>query len=880
MREGRRPTGSRIVRAAASLVPWWRRDEWVAEWEGELAWAETVAPRGVVARMKLRLRALAAIRDGLWLRHRHGRQGVMRQDVGESLRSLRKRPGFTATVVLTLALGIGGATTVFSMVDALLLRSLPYPEHERLAEVWRRSPDGFGLPDLDADALALWRDQRGLFERIEVFTQRGAVLTGLGEPTVVGVVHATPGLFELLGLPPVRGRTFERAESTSGERVALVSEQFWRTRMGAEAGSVGATLFLDDEPYTVVGVLPRSFRYPRASVEIYLPLDDRDIRGARGLALLPPGVAVETVTEHATQLAARFAKEQPRARGWGLFVFPLDRGNRLDERARTALFLLGVAVLAVLLIGCANAANLLLVHAASRNRELAVRAALGATRGRIVRLLLTECILLGAFAATLGVVIAWAATQGLSAILPTSQAVFGPNEMRLDMRVLGFAVGLAVATSLLFGTAPALVASRSRVGLTGAERASTGSRGIRRAHAVLAIAELALAMTLLVSAGLLLRSFRAMVAEDPGFDAEGLLLTNLWLPSYRYTDAASRRAFFETAAERLRGLPGVRDVSLASEAPPSAGFSFGLKLQAEGRDAEETGQPELMPVADVDARYFDVLGIEIVQGRPFGPEDAGGPPVAIVDENLARWLWPQGVAVGQRFRLDDDGEWLTVVGVARDVLMFGVAGMRSSNSMCASGKCEYEVYRPLAQTRHSGQHTIVMRVDGDMRATLSAARAALRELDASLPLQAFEPMRQRFVGTLDEPRFLLRLITTFSIVALLLATIGVYAVLAWSVARRTREFGVRIALGARSRDLLRHVLARGAVFASAGVALGLVGASAVSRLLRGLLYGVGPADPAALIAAVVLLGGVALVATVVPARRATRVSPLEALRMD
>jgi putative ABC transport system permease protein len=882
-RDGRGAGAGRgIVRAASRLVPGWRRAQWLAEWEAELAWAGRRSGGGRLAAVRMRWRALASIRDALWLRRRDGRQSMTAVELGQVVRGLMRRPGYAAAVVLTLGLGIGGATTIFSVVDAVLLRPLPYADADRLMQLWHVTPSGFGVPDMRTAQLAGWRDRAELFESVESYDDAGVVVTGVGEPTEEVAALVTAGLFRQLGMAPLRGRFFTEAEVAGAARVALVSEDFWRTRLGGDARVLGRTVVLDDETWQIIGVMPRAFRFPLGARSFWLPLPDRVERGRVGLAVLRPGLSRDSAQARADAIAERLDAETPLPGGWKVQLQPHDDRARRGRDDRP-LWILGGAVLALLLIACVNAANLMVVEGVARGRELAVRGALGATRGRIVRFLIAEAAVLSLLAAALGAGIAVLGVRVLEAIAPSTYAVFLVNDFRVDVRVLAFAAGAALVTGLLFGAGPAFVATGGRAPLTGSERAATGSRGLRRARAVLAATELALAMALLVTASLLIRSFSNLMGSDLGVNAQQLSVLTVSAPEHRYPDAETHVDFFTRLTERVRALPGVQGATLAESFPPGAGFSLGVKLEAEGAPAPEEGQPELLPVSAVDDAYFDLLDIPLVAGRAFDARDgATAQPVAVIDVDLARLLWPavppRGVP-GRRFRTDPEDEWLTVAGVVGDVRLLGLPGT-STGQFCAGSACAYEVYRPISQLRRQWSHEIGIRTAGPVPGLGAAVRQAVRSVDPSAPVTEFSTMEARLREALDQPRFLMRLVTGFTIAALLLAGFGVYAVLAFAVTQRRREFGVRAALGADRRDVVRDVVASGARLALAGIVVGTLVALGATRLLRSLLHEVAPGDPLAIATAALALAAAALAASLLPALRATRVTPVDALRSE
>ena len=865
--------GIGLLRWIAALVPSDLKATWLAEWEGELSWSAWQGPTAGWRMRKMRL-MWAAFMDAIWIRSQRSRESRVGSIWVDGWRSVWRRPGFTGTVVTTLALGLGGVTAAFTVLDAALFRAMPYAGVERLVETARALPGGYLDPQVDRETYEVWRRQGEVFEALEARRSRSVVIRGGLEVRTILAAWFTSGVFELLGIAPVRGRTFGASDA---DGVVVVSETFLRQESLLLDEAVGSDIIIDGIAHEVIGVMPESFRYPELGTMVFLPILDVE-PPVVPVGRLRAGLDVEGAAAAIGAIAARLEVERPREGGWDLHPMPVAERGVHPQAKRVLVMLLG-GTLGVLLIACVNVANLLLVNGVARTRELSIRGALGATRGRIAGQLLVESLMLAMLGAAAGVLFASAAVRLFLAIAPLSLTQFAGGPVRLDARVLTASALLGLATSLVFGVGPALAASRSRANLAAAERASTGGRRMQQVRAGLAIVELALAMTLLVTAGLLLRSLAAILARDPGYDADEVLVMDLWLPPSRYPEVAAQQSFYEELLERVRALPGVEQVTLAGSVPPVSGFQVGPELQAEGMAPLEQ-QPMILPSTSVDTSFFATLGIPIVQGRAFNAADvAGAPPVAIVDTDLARALWPRASPLGQRFRTSETSTtWLTVVGVAADVEMLGVAEFRVDD--CRSNACDYEVYQPIGQNRRAGQHGVAIRTTGDPNLLAAPMRELVRALDDSVPLPAPESGIGRIRSTLQEQQFVLRVMLAFTLLAIMLAAIGVYSVLAHGVIQRTREIGVRMALGAATRDVLGGVLRNAGVYAACGVALGALGSIAMGRIVANLIVDVSARDPWAISAAGVLLALVAVAAAVGPARRALAVSPIDALRVD
>lgn len=796
-------------------------------------------------------------------------------DLARTLRPLIRRPGASTVLVATMALGIGATTAVFSVLDAVLLRPAPYPDPEQLVELWSRDRDGSAFPRLDAERAAAWTPQATLFSRVEQFTDRSMLVTGVAEPEEVRAVFVSPGLFPMLGFRPSAGRSLVPDDARpEAPPVAIVSEDFRRRHLAGQNLADGPVIQLDDRSYTVVGTAPASFRYPRGVVAIWLPARSGAApeQPAQYVARLQPGITPASARMLFDSLAARIDRESPRPEGWGVAPIFLS-APMVNADVRTSLWVLAGAAVCVLLIACVNTANLLLVQATTRQRELGIRGALGASRGDLVRQLLLETTVLAAAAAALGIALAYWSVDLIALILPSELSIFASADLRVEVRSLFFALAAALVTWLVCGVGPALHASRARARLVAADRTGTGSRGARQLRNALVIAEMSLSLMLLAGAGLFLRSLMNLMAVDPGFEAGRVVTAEIRTPAIRFPTPEARAALLDELQRRLRLVPGVTGVTFATGLPPQSSITFASRLEAEGSDAPAHAAELVVPFAEVDTAFFGTLGVPILRGRAFTREELtdGTRRVAVIDPQLANALWPQQDPIGRRFRLNPGRPWTTVIGVAGDVKLMGPDDRQF----------RYELYYPrpvLGRATHS--LSIAVRTAGDPRSMVRPIREALREANPDLPVARVSSAAAQFAEANAKPRFVLVLLTTFAGVAVTLAVIGIYGVLSYSVAQRTREIGIRMALGARGADVLRSVLREGAVLSIAAAALGLWGVLATGRLARSLLFGVTPADPGVLAVAASLLVAVSLAAVSVPARRASRVSPVRAIEPE
>ena len=813
---------------------------------------------------------------------REARSGSLLETVWRDLRfgarTLRRNPGFTVVAVLTLALGIGANTAIFSLVHGILLRPLPYEQPDRLV-IFLQSYPSIGLErwGVSQFLFAQFREQARSFERAAAYTTAGLNLAGLEEPVRLEAAYITAGFTEVLGVRPALGRAFKPEEDVRGmNAVCILSDRFWRTRLGGDRGVLGRSLKLNDAPYEVVGVMPPGFQFPRAEIDIWIPLGlDPERRFGfmfTGIARLRDGVSAQEAEAEATGIQWSLARQgdspPPPGADLRMIVQPLQQA--LTRTVQTPLLILQGAVALVLLIACANVANLLLSRLTARRREIAVRIALGASPPRIVAQLLTESLLLAGLGAAAGALVAvW--VVGLILRLPLD-GIPRLAEVHVSPAALAFTAALALLTAALFGTLPALRAYR--IGLAAGLRESartTASASSRRVTHLLVGAQVALSIVLLVGTGLVLKSFAHLLAVNEGFRPENLLTMRLSLTGERYGTPQQMAQFYEALTERVGALPGVRAAGLISNLPiQSDGWSDNYAIEGHERPG---AQPNAL-IRVAFPGYFQAVGIPLRAGRDFSAsDDADGQPVAIIDEELARLYWPDGEALGKRIRLGwetAENTWRTIVGVAGNVKHSGLAAPWYPH-----------LYFPFRQSPDTpAQMHLAVRTSADPGSAAAAVRAQVRQLDAGLPVFDVRTMDDMVAASLDSQRLINLLLGAFAATALLLAAVGIYGVMSLSVTGRTQEFGIRLALGAQRGDVSRLVLRQGMWIVAPGAALGLLGALAVTRFLQSLLFEVSPADPATFAAVVAVLGGAAFAACWLPARRATRVDPIFALRCD
>ncbi len=798
-------------------------------------------------------------------------------DLRHGLRQLRRRPGFTLLAVATLALGIGATTAIYSVVNPILFRSLPYPEADRIVTVWQRDRDG----KEDNTGYATFLDAQRMattFSAIAVTASWQPTLQDRGEPERLNGQRVTGDFLRVLGIGPFLGRDFTPAEEIRPQhRVVLLSYGLWRRRFGADSNIVGQPVTFDGIPYQVVGVMPRDFEdafspgaelWAPLAYSVALPFGCRTCHHLRELARLKPGCSEATARRELEVISARLVAQYPTEyEAAGMFVIPLQ--TLVTRGIRPALLALLGAVGLLLLIACANVSALLLGRALQREAEFAIRGALGAGRWRMARQLLGESVVLAVLGGGLGVLLAWTGVRGLAAL--GSTAVPRWHAVQVDLGVLGFSALLTLLIGVLFGLVPTLAASRPDLFTALRPGGKTTRQGRHVARAVLVGGEVAMAGMLLAGAGLLLRSLDKLLAVDPGFEARQLLTMQVQTTGTRYSDNGPTWEFFNRALAAAQAVPGVEQAGWTSQLPLGGNFDrYGVQIQS-----QPLANPEEAPSADrysVSPGYLEAMRIPLVRGRRFTADDATGhQPVALVNQAFARLTWRGKDPIGDRVQLGGkDQPWRTIVGVVGNVSHTGLDVVPGP-----------QLYTPEVQWQFAdGAMILTARTRGNPAALAKAVEAAVHSVDPTLPILQVATMEQVLSGTAEQRRFAMLLFQLFALVALALAAAGIYGVLASNVTERTREIGIRTALGASSGGVLGMVVGDGLRLAVPGAALGVLGALGGARLLRKLLFGIGPNDPLTFIGVIVLLGVVAVLGSLAPAWRAARVTPLEALRSE
>jgi putative ABC transport system permease protein len=803
------------------------------------------------------------------------------RDVRFSLRTMAKKPGFTAVAIIIMALGIGANTSIFSLVRVVLLRPLPFAHPDRLAMVWEDAayigfPKNTPAPANYVD----WKDRNEVFEDMAAVTERDFNITGDGEPEKVYAYAVTGSFFSVLGVEPALGRVIglddDRPEAG---KVAVISYALWQSRYAGERGIVGRELLLNDEKYTVVGVMPRGFQFLDPDIRLWVPasfpsrqLTNRRAHYLQVVARMKPGVSVAQANENIKGIMAQIARDNPNEAGrLGANVVSLS--DELIGETRRPLIVLLVAVAFVLLIASANLANLLLSRSLGRSKEIAVRTALGASRGRLVRQLLTESVMLSFAGGAAGVIVSVWSFEFLRHLIPPGLSLF--VDLKIDTTVLVFTLMLAVITGIVFGLAPAL--QTSRVDLNEALKQGGGRTGLsaghRRLQNAMIVGEVALAMVLLIGAGLLIKTFSRLHDQYSSLRAESVLALRTQLPDSRYKDPQHRSAFYEQVLERVSALPGVASAAYTTSVPLDwKGGTNGIQI--EGRAVEQDVQYDANH-RQISPDYFKVMGIALKEGRGFNESDnEKSQPVAIVNEAMAREFWPGEDVIGKRFTSGRAGRdpWITIVGVVANIKQMG-----------ADKPVKAEMYMPYQQVGDQPWYAprdLVVRASVDPMSLVAPVTARVHEVDPNQPVSNVLTMKDVLGREFGQRETGTTLLGVFAILAMLLAAIGLYGVLSYFVSQRIPEFGVRMALGAKTFNILWLVLKRGMGLVSVGIAIGLAAAFALTRLMQSLLFEVSATDPKTYLVIALLLSGVAFAACVIPARRAMKVDPMTALRYE
>jgi putative ABC transport system permease protein len=801
-------------------------------------------------------------------------------DLRYAARLQRKNPGFTIVAIIALALGIGANTAIFSVVNTVLLRPLPYKDPERLVMVWEdATKHGYPRDTPAAANFVDWRDQNQSFEGMAAIADTSFNLTGSGDPERLEGRRVSANMFPLLGVEPHIGRVFTAAEDQPGaQRVALLSYALWQRRFGGDPGIVGKALTLNGESHVVVGVMPARFQFPSSDDQVWVPVaftqqeaGNRNRHYLQVLARLRPGVSLDQAQSEMNTIAARLQQQYPQSNtDLGAAVQPLH--EHLVGDIKPALLVLLGAVGLVLLIACANVANLLLARAAVRQKEIAVRVALGARRWRLIRQFLTESVLLSTFGGLVGLAIAYGGLVLLKASIPEN--ISQARDISMDLRVLGFTFLVSVATGLIFGLAPALQAARFNQIDTlkeGGRDAATGGSG-KRLRGLLVTAEVAISLVLLIGAGLLINSFLRLRNVDPGFRTDNLLTMKIVLPEPKYEEMERRSAFYTELINRVQSLAGVRSAAVTSNLPLyRQGNSIGVGI--EGQPDPPPGQERIVVTRIISPGYFDTMSIPILRGRGLTEQDTETTPnVVVVNETMARRYWPGEDAVGKRIaagRIRSPEDWIQVVGVVKDVRQFEL-----------NAEPRPQMYLTYRQAGFFDSRDLVVKTDVDPASMAATVRKAVWEIDKDQPVSNIQTMDEILADSIARQRFSMLLLAIFAAVALVLAGVGIYGVMSYSVAQRTHEIGIRMALGAQTGAVLKLAVGYGMKLVIAGIAIGLIAAFALTRVMSTLLFGVTATDPTTFTLISLLLIAVAVLASYVPARRATRVNPIIALRYE
>ncbi len=801
------------------------------------------------------------------------------QDLRYGVRMLLQKPAFTFVVVLALAVGIGANSAIFSVVNAVLLRPLPYADPERLVMVWMDNSrinvaeDWHSYPNYTD-----YRDHNEVLESMAAFNNRSFNITGSGEPERVQGAWMTGSLLPLLGVNPVLGRNFSPDEEQPGkDQVVIIGHGLWQRRFGGDPNIVGQTVMLNGNPRTVIGVMPKGFAFPAKDSEMWVPIAltqqqmaARNSISYQAIGRIKPGVTFEQAKANLEMVNRWIVNQNPNQEGYG--VNPVLLHDQIVGSVRPALLALLGAVAFVLLIACANVANLLLSRAAARSREIAIRTALGAGRARIIRQLITESLLLALAGGAVGLLFAFWGLDLLLAISPTDLPRL--DQITIDRRVLGFTLGVSVLTGLIFGLVPAFQASKPDLteSLKEGGRGSSGGLQGKRIRSGLVVFEIATALVLLICAGLMIKSFMNLQDVKLGFNPDRLLTVRLQLSGTKYREDVAATTFYQQLLERVEAMPGVESASaistlFLSKTPNSTNFTI------EGRAPFAPSEQVEVPVDIITPGFFKSMGIPLIGGREFTPQDAAGAPdVVIINETMAKRFWQGEDPIGKRFMYGSPGNgqapWMTIVGVVGDVRRTGF-----------DAEVRPETFLPHGQAPARGM-MLMVRSTSDPTNMMGTVREAVRSIDGDLPVFSVRSMDELLGDMMAQRRLNMLLFAILAAVALILAAVGIYGVIAYSVTQRTHEIGIRMALGAQRRDIVKMVVGQGIILAAGGVGMGILASFLLTRLMKALLYGVSATDLVTFVAISALLTVVAVLASFIPARRATRVDPMIALRYE
>ena len=810
----------------------------------------------------------------------------LHDDLRFAARMLVKSPGFAVVAILTLALGIGANTAIFTVANALLLRPLPYANPQRLMLVYetdivdRSQEDVFSYP-----YFSRLRDHQHSFSGISAFASDDFDLVGRGEPRQISAGRVTWNFFQVLGVPAALGRTFSESEGQpGGNRVVMLSHAFWVSEFAGARNVIGQNLMLDSLSYTIVGVLPADFAFAPLGndTQIWVPREfemniatPAHIQAGMGyleaIARLAPGVSIEQARSELQVLHDEYCRDNPNHPDanpqWPTTATPLQA--MIVANIRTAVLVLMAAVGVVLLIACANVASLLLSRAVKRKKEIAVRTALGAPRRTMVRQLLVESLLLATISGVIGIFLGYAGVRGLPALNHDAVSQLSGG-VTLDWRVLCFTMAISVVSGVLFGLAPALQLSKADLNsvLRDEGRGSTGGRRAASSQNLLVVAQVALSMILLIGSGLLMRSFLQLISVKPGFDPTSVLTMRINLPPSRYGTSAQMVSFYNEALRQMQALPGVSAAAISSALPPTP--TRGASILAEGQPVVPVAQRPGVYIETISPDYAKVLRVALERGREFTPEDnQTTPTVAMVNQTLVRRFWPNENPLGKHI-------WIGPI--AKPVEVVGVFGDEKNNGL--SEDTAPEVFLPFPNLPWSHLRLSLRSAGGDPMALVSAVRQRLAQIDSDQPITEVQTLEQILAGARAQSRFIVALFGIFAGVALTLAIVGIYGVISYAVAQRTQELGIRMALGATQGDVLKLVIGRGLTLAGTGIAIGLIAPFTLTRLMSSLLYQVSPADPLTIIGSAILFLVAALLASYIPARRAMRIDPADALRYE